>query len=134
MYEDRPEIKARLGDELVAWMTTVSADGQPQPSVVWFVVDDDVIVIYSKEGTPRLRNIAVNPRVSLHLNSDRDGASPLVIEGEAQIMGTERPFDQHPGYFAKYEPHLARWDFTIESYAREFTTRIHVRPTRLRAG
>ena len=132
MYDDRPEIQARLQHAVVAWLTTVNADGQPQSSVVWFVAADDAIVVYSKDRTPRLRNIRANPRVCFNLNSDPDGDDPVIVEGEAEIIGSAVPPSAHAGYAAKYAPHLSHWDFTWESYDPGFPVRIHIRPTRLR--
>lgn len=122
----------RLDQELVAWLTTVDSHGQAQPSAIWFVVADDGLVIYSKSPTPRLRNIAANPRVAVHLNSDSDGDGLLIIEGVAEVIGTEVPPSQDAAYVAKYDQHLSRWDFTWESYDAGFPVRIHVRPTRIR--
>lgn len=132
MFADRPEVQARLRDTVVAWLTTVNPDGQPQSSVVWFVVVDDLIVVYSKDHTPRLRNIRANPRVGFNLNSDPDGDDLLVIEADAQIMGTDMPPSADAAYTAKYASHLPRWDFTWPTYDPGFPVRIHIRPTRLR--
>ncbi len=132
MFEDRPDVRARLDEALVAWLTTVSADGQPQPSIVWYVIEGDHFVIYSKDGTPRSRNIRSDPRVAIHLTSDVDGDAVLIIEGEAEIIGTDVPPSRHPTYVAKYEPHLPRWDFTWDAYDAGFPVRVHVRPTRVR--
>src|SRR3990170_5057525 len=70
---------------VVVWLTTVRADGQPQASPVWFVMDNDEFVIYSRDGTPRVRNITANPRVSLNLDSN-EGGDVLTIEGVARIV------------------------------------------------
>ena len=53
----------RLREEPLAWLVTVSPAGQPQPSPVWFEWDASGILLYSKPDTPKLRNIAANPRV-----------------------------------------------------------------------
>ena len=102
MFEDRPDLAARLDAEVVAWLTTVSPSGQPQPAPVWFVTADEHFVIYSKDEVPRLRNLRTNPRVALHLNSDADGASLTIIHGEAEIIGRELPPSADPAYAAKY--------------------------------
>ncbi len=83
MFDERPEIQDRLDGELVVWMTTVNAAGQPQTSPVWFLVQDEVIVVYSLGKTPRSRNIAGNPRVCLNLNSTPSGGDVVIIEGTA---------------------------------------------------
>jgi PPOX class probable F420-dependent enzyme len=132
MFQDRPDVARRLDEEIVAWLTTVSADSQPQPSIVWFTRDHDTLVVYSKDETPRLRNIRSDPRVALHVNSDEDGDGLLIIEGEARIIGVDVPPSHDAAYVAKYERHLPRWDFTWETYDRGFPVRIHITPTRLR--
>ncbi len=76
----------RLREEIVAWLTTVSPDGQPQASPVWFLWDTaDEIWLLSKSDTPRVRNIAANPRVALNLDGDGRGGSIVSLEGEARI-------------------------------------------------
>jgi PPOX class probable F420-dependent enzyme len=133
MYDDRPDVKARLEDDLVVWMTTVDNDGRPRSSLVWFAVSGDTIVMFSRDDTPRLRNIRANPHVSVAFNSDEDGTGPIIIEGDAEIIGTRPRFDEDAAYFGKYERHLARWDFTLDSYAAGYPERVHIRPARLRA-
>ena len=81
MFDDRPDLQARLAEDVVIWLTTVSPSGQPQPAPVWFVTAEDHFVVYSKDDVPRLRNIEANPKVALHLNSDRDGAGLSIIHG-----------------------------------------------------
>lgn len=125
-------IGARLDRELVAWLTTVSPTRGPQPSMIWFVTEADHFVIYSKAPTPRLRNIEADARVAVHLNSDQDGGDLLIFEGEALIMGADVPPSGDATYVAKYEPHLARWDFTWETYDIGYPVRIHVHPRRIR--
>lgn len=132
MFKDRPEIGERFAEGIVAWLTTVNPAGQPQPAPVWYALEDDHIVIYSRDETPRLRNIRANPRVALHLNSDADGSALAIVHGEAEIIGRELPPSRHPGYAAKYEPHLERWNFTWESYDEGYPVLMYIRPTRIR--
>ena len=85
-------VARRLESEHVAWLTTVRADGQPQPSPVWFLWDGDSILIYSRPNQPKLRNIAGNPKVSLSFNSDGDGGDGDEEAGPAwmRCQGTTR--------------------------------------------
>lgn len=132
MFDDQPDLQARFADAVVAWLTTVSPEGQPQPAPVWFVPADECFVIYSLDDVPRLRNIQGNPRVALHLNSDRDGDGLTIIHGEAEVIGREVPPSADPAYVAKYGQHLARWDFTWKTFDEGYPVRLHVRPTRVR--
>ena len=134
MFDERPDIQERLDGELVVWMTTVDAAGQPQTSAVWFLIQDEVIVIYSLDGTPRTRNIASNPRVCLNLNSTPTGGEIVIIEGSAEIVGDGPPASQDDHYVAKYREAMADLGMTPESFASDYPVRIHVQPTRLRAS
>ena len=133
VFEERPDIRTRLEDETVVWLTTVNRAGQPQSSPVWFLAQPEHIVVYSLADTPRVRNIAVNPRVCLNLNSSPSGDDLVIIEGRAEIIGDAGRADQDDDYLAKYDAHILREGMTAESFARDYPVRIHVRPTRLRA-
>ena len=134
MFDERPDIQERLGGELVAWMTTVDAAGQPQTSPVWFLLDDDVIVVYSLERTPRTRNIRSNPKVCLNLNSTPSGGEVVILEGRAEIVADGPPAHEDERYVAKYEVPMSDLGMTPESFAADYPIRIHIHPTRLRAS
>jgi len=134
MFDERPDIQERLESELVAWMSTVNATGQPQTSPVWFLVQDEVIVIYSLRRTPRTRNIAANPRVSLNLNSTPAGGEVVVIEGTAEIVADGPPASDDEAFVAKYAEQMDDLGMTPGSFAADYPVRIHVTPTRLRAS
>src|SRR5438105_9277763 len=92
----------RLREDLVVWLTTVRADGQPQSTPVWFVWDgDSEVTIYSIPKQPKLRNIGSNPKVSLHFN-DRDGDDVVALEGDASIEENPPPPNEVAPYIEKY--------------------------------
>lgn len=134
MFDERPDIQERLDGELVAWMTTVNAAGQPQTSAVWFLIQDEVIVIYSLAKTPRTGNIKSNPRVCLNLNSTPTGGEVVIIEGSAEIISDGPVASQDDQYVAKYREPMEDLGMTPESFAADYPVRIHVQPTRLRAS
>ena len=134
MFDERPDIQARLEDEQVVWMTTVNSVGQPQTSPVWFLVQGESIVVYSLRATPRTRNIAANPRVSLNLNSTPSGDEVVIIEGVAEIVGDGPAAHEEPEYVAKYEAAIEDMGMMARSFSADYPVRIHIRPTRLRAS
>jgi len=134
MFDERPDIQERLEGELVAWMTTVDSAGQPQTSPVWFLIEDEVIVIYSLDGTPRTRNIRANPRVCLNLNSTPAGGEVVIIEGTAEVIEDGPGAIEDERYVSKYEGPMEDLGMTPESFAADYPVRIHVQPTRLRAS
>ncbi|MBI5157883.1 MAG: TIGR03667 family PPOX class F420-dependent oxidoreductase [Acidimicrobiia bacterium] len=121
---------ALVGDAVVVWLTTVRSDGQPQASPVWFVLDQGEFLIYNRPGTPRSRNITVNPRVALNLDSN-EGGDVLTIEGTARIV--EGPAStEHAAYQQKYGAHIRRLGYTPEQFAEAYPVPIRVHPQRWR--
>ena len=134
MFEERPDIQERLDGEIVVWMTTVSPAGQPQTSPVWFLVEEEVLVVYSLAGTPRTRNIAANHRVSLNLNSTPEGGQLVIVEGTAQIVADGVPAAEDSAYVDKYRGPMTDLGMTPESFSADYPVRIHITPTKLRAS
>ena len=123
----------RLGREPIAWLTTVRADGQAQSSPVWFLWDGRTFLLYSQPGAQKVRNLAVNPKVALHLGDDGDGGDIVTVEGTATVEpGTPRA-DRVEGYLAKYGAAIEALGYEAGPFARTYSTAIRVRPTRIRA-
>lgn len=123
-----PKLTARAAEK-IAWLTTVTPKGRPAPRPVWFVLDGDDIVVFSKPDTAKLRHIEANPDVSFHLNSDEHGGSVLVVTGKAHVEpGTA---SDAPGYLDKYGSHYAGIGFeTPEAFDAAYSVRIRVVPER----
>jgi PPOX class probable F420-dependent enzyme len=124
----------RLGTELIAWLTTVRPDGQPQSSPIWFVWEDGEVLLLSRANTPRPANIRANPRVSLNLNSDADGGDIVTVEGEARIVDAELPAATEAAYQAKYLGKILEYGWDWEKMRRDYPVVIRIRPTRVRMG
>jgi PPOX class probable F420-dependent enzyme len=125
-------VARRLDQEIIIWLTTVRADGAPQPSPVWFLWADQELLIYSKPNTPKLRNIGQNPKVSLHFDSDGQGGDIVVIAGAARIDEQAPSALEVDAYVKKYREHIAQIKMTPDSFARAYSTAIRVTPTGLR--
>jgi PPOX class probable F420-dependent enzyme len=123
---------ARLRAEEVAWLITVSADGQPVPTPVWFWWDGETILVYSQRDKPKLRHIAANPRVSVAMRTDELGDEITVIAGEAIVDPSLPSAAEHAGYREKYADLIARLGADPESFAGEYSIPIRITPTKLR--
>lgn len=119
-------VARRLEEETIAWLTTVSADGTPLPSPIWFLWDGTEALIYSKPDQPKLRNIARSPRVAFHFDGDGQGGNIVVFRGDARIDVTAPPADQVSAYLAKYRTPIDRIGMTPASFAREYSVAIRV--------
>ena len=121
--------QARLATEKVAWLTTVTAAGQPQSMPVWFLWSDGELLVYSDRRARRNANVAANPKVSIHL-ADRAGDDIVVIEGEALIDPDQPAVPDNPAYLAKYGASI---DATLggpAQMAETYSVAIRIRPTR----
>ena len=111
---------ARLRDELVVWLITVSADGSPVPTPVWFWWDGETVLVYSQREKPKLRHIAANPRVSLAMRTDELGDEITVLAGEAVVDPSLPSAAEHAGYRQKYADLIARLGADPVSFAGEY--------------
>jgi PPOX class probable F420-dependent enzyme len=122
----------RLRSEPVAWLTTVRADGQAQSTPVWFLWDGSTFLLYSQPGAQKVRNVTVNPKVSLHLSDNGAGDDVVTFEGTAAVEpGTPRA-DRVDGYLAKYEAAIEALGYEPGPFARTYSMAIRVHPTRVR--
>jgi PPOX class probable F420-dependent enzyme len=109
---------------------TVTERGAPQPSPVWFLWDGESFLIYSQPGTPKLRNIAANPRVALHLNTDGAGDDVIIVSGRAE-QSDDPPGDQVPAYVEKYLGLIEGNNWTAASFAADYSVPIRIAPIRV---
>ena len=122
----------RLSGDIVAWLTTVAPGGQPQSTPVWFLWEDEAILVYSQTGKPKLANIAANPQVNFHLRGTEGGDDVVIVEGAAEIPEGQAPADQVPGYIDKYRDRIREYGWTPESFAEDYSVPLRISPTRLR--
>src|SRR5262245_25255265 len=101
-------VERRLREEPVIWMTTVGADGTPQPNPVWFLWDGGSVLVYSLPDAARLPHIRRNPRVALHFDGNGRGGDIVVLVGDARISQDDPPADHLPVYIEKYRDFIAR--------------------------
>jgi len=98
---------------------------------VWFEWDGDSVLLYSKPDAPKLRNIAANPRVALHLDGDDLGGDLVILQGTARVSD-DPPADQVPSYVEKYRARMTRNGWSPADFAGMYSVPLRVDPTRLR--
>ena len=130
--EISPHLKQRLVEEKVAWLTTVRADGEPQPTPIWFLWQEGTFLIYSKPDARKVRNICQNHHVALNFNTDEEGEHVVVFRGEATVEEGAPPADRVAGYLDKYRQGIIDLEMTPESMAREYSVAIRVKPQSVR--
>jgi PPOX class probable F420-dependent enzyme len=121
----------RFREELIGWLATVAADGTPQPTPVWFLWDGRSFLLYSKPGTPKLRNIERNPRVSLHLDGDGRGGDIVVVTGSLR-PSDDPPANEVAPYVSKYAGAIDRLGTEPAGFAASYSVALRLEPDRLR--
>jgi len=122
----------RLREELIGWLVTVRPDGLPVPVPVWFLWDGETIVVYSQPGTPKLRNIAANPKVALHLDGNGRGGDIVVISAEARVDQSIPLVDRAPAYLAKYAAMIRADWASPAAFAGDYSVPIRLTPRAIR--
>lgn len=127
----------RLATERVAWLTTVTPEGQPQTMPVWFTWvpseagGDAEILVYGDHRARRNHNLESNDRVSLALRTDEHGGEVHVIEGRAAIDPDFPPPGEHATFMAKYGPRINASFGGPAQFGQTYSVAIRIRPTRL---
>lgn len=130
----KAHVDARLATNLMGWLTTVNASGRPDSVPVWFLLrSDDTLLVYSRPGKAKLRNIAGNPNVALGLDVTDIGRDIIRFEGTAVHVPGHATADQVPEYAAKYAERIGAIFDTVERFGELFSEAIVITPTRLHA-
>ena len=122
----------RLRDEIIGWLVTVTADGAPRPVPVWFLWDGDrSILLYSRPEKRKLENIAANPKVALHLDSDGIEADIVVVWGEMHVSDDPAANDV-PEYVEKYRDRIEALSWkTPKVFAEDFSVPLRIDVSRI---
>jgi PPOX class probable F420-dependent enzyme len=123
----------RLRKDLIAWLVTVSGDGTPQPTPVWFLYDGSTILIYSAPKQAKLRNIERNPHAALHLDSRNHGDDIVIVTGTATVDGEAPPVHRNDAYVKKYGDEIVRIGLKdAKTMAKTYSVAIRIVPARVR--
>ncbi len=76
-------VEERLERSRNYWVATANADGEPHATAVWGVFVDGVLHFGGGPETRWSRNLSVNPRVSVHLES---GDDVVILEGTVERL------------------------------------------------
>ncbi|GAB4216619.1 MAG: hypothetical protein OHK0022_57960 [Roseiflexaceae bacterium] len=119
-------VQRKLEEAEIIWLVTVSDDGTAQPSPVWFLWENDTLLIYSQADAPKLRNIEARPRIALHFDTDAQGNQVEVLIGRAVLDPQAPPAHEHPAYLAKYEQGIQRIGMDPVGFGQAYTAAVRV--------
>jgi len=124
-------VNKRLIEDEVIWFTTVSPNGTPTPNPLWFFWDGEMIIVYSQPESYRVRNIKLNPKVSIQLEgADVLGNNVIIINGIASLHpGCTKIY---PGYLEKYIHLEASLSMKVDEMIATYSVEIRVKPLKVR--
>ena len=78
-----PAVRAFLEERRYASLATVNRDGAPQQSVMWYQLDGGEVLMNTKRGRVKDRNLVADPRASICVE---DGYRFVTIAGEVELV------------------------------------------------
>ena len=121
----------RLKAEQVVWLTSVDQRGVPQPRPVWFHWDGEDVLVVSRPKAGKVKQIAAQPHVALHFNSDEAGGEIVVLHGEGAVLAEAVAEERMRAYLRKYRQGIADLEMTAASFRQAYRVPIRIRPTSL---
>jgi len=79
----REDVRTFLEEARFAVLATVNANGSPQQTVMWYELRGDTIVMNTRRGRKKDRNLIRDPRVSLCIE---DGFRYVTLEGSIEMV------------------------------------------------
>jgi len=117
-----------LAEERVVWLSTVRPDGTPHLVPTWFWWDGEALVVFSKPGAAKVRNLRANPRLMVAVGDPEDDFSVGLIEAEAVCQ--DEPAVVPDAFFAKYADELGPGRLDEATFRATYTQAIRILPTR----
>lgn len=140
-FEMSDQVRRRLTEDTLVWLTTMSPKGRPAPRLVWFLWTgsgavardpgkhdgwEEQCLIYSQPEAAKLRHIAANDRVTLNFNSDDLGGDAVVLAGRAELAPDAPAPEELPGLLDKYAELLEEINMSAEQFTSSYNVAIRV--------
>jgi PPOX class probable F420-dependent enzyme len=127
------QVADRLEKEQVIWLTTTKTDGTPLPNPVWFYWTGTQFLVFTESKSVKWKNMAGNPKVSLNLNSDPDGADVAIFQAEAGLNGPPPSKGEVESYAMKYREGMLSVGLTTETLTADYSL-VRITPTKYRTA
>lgn len=115
--------RAFLQERRFAVLATINKDGTPQLTTMWYLLEGDTIVMNTKVGRTKERNMRRDPRISVCFE---DGYSYLTVSGTVEMIDDPK-IAQHDIYrlAVRYDGEEAARQQMEEQFSKE--TRVTLR-------
>ena len=117
-----------LEREPVVWLSTVRPDGGPHLVPIWFWWDGEALLVFSKPGAQKVRNLRAQPSVMLALGDAEDDFDVGLLRGRAELLDQPTREVLPAEHLAKYAAKLAAIGVSAEEYAATYSQVIRIVP------
>ena len=101
------DIQTAVSGKDVVVLSTLTASGSPLAMPMWFVNDDESLVMLSVSGQAKVRNLQRDPRVCVVAEGGGRGAMhAIVLTGEVRFYEDEERRKWGDRFRAKYSPDI----------------------------
>lgn len=126
----RPSIAVSLERESIVWLSSVRPDGGPHVVPLWFLWDGESILVFSKPGAQKVRNVRAEPRVMVAVGEPGIDFDVELVDAVAELA-REPTAGLLPDAFARKYAGLAdRAGITVDGFAAIYSQPIWIHPTR----
>jgi PPOX class probable F420-dependent enzyme len=116
----------------IAVLATVNPNGTPLATPMWFVHDDDGFGMVTHADMQKMKNLAINPNVSVVVESGSGGnIECVIVQGTVETLATQADRERMGEMFInKYGEHMEnRWSGRAVPQSRAL---VRIRPTRVK--
>ncbi len=117
-------VRAFLAEPRFATIATVGEDGSPHQAVVWYLLDDEGIVINSAVGRRWPADLVRDGRISVAVSDGTDGYRWVGLDGHVTVL-TDQPTAQADIAAMARRYHTDRPDHA-EAEIRRFQTQVRI--------
>ena len=118
-----------LSTEPVVWLSTVRPDGAPHLVPIWFTWDGSSLLVFSKPGAQKVRNLRANPVAMLALGEPEDDFDVALAEATVRLLD-EPARDLPPAHLAKYGERMAALGLSTEEFLATYSQVMVITPSR----
>jgi PPOX class probable F420-dependent enzyme len=119
-----------LETEPVIWLSTTSVDGAPYLVPTWFAWDGTTIVIRSKPGARKVRNLRHDPRTMVALGDAEDDFDVGLLRATADVDVPSKAPALPAAFLLKYGTRIAELGLTPAEFAATYSATIRLTPER----
>jgi PPOX class probable F420-dependent enzyme len=118
-----------LSREPVVWLSTVRPDGAPHLVPIWFTWDGTSLLVFSKPGAQKVRNLRAHPVAMLALGEPEDDFDVALAEATVELF--DAPASELPeAHLVKYASRMEALGVSPEEFVATYSQVLRITPTR----